>query len=146
MINVTNLLIESWYELLNNNVTVDAITIPVYRTSAPVDEKNDYIIIRKESETEVPLGSRIWTKPIIITDVVTHFANTHRDDKATKIDSAICALWSGSILNNNLPEKSGIQISNVYKQSVNYLEEFTKAEYIYRIITRYRHDILQHKN
>lgn len=146
MINVTNLLIESWCELLNNQVIVNTQTIPVYRTSAPIDEKGNYIVVRKESETEIPLGSRVWTKPIIITDVVTAFPNTHRDDVATEIDSKISELWSGAILNNNLPVKAGIQISNVYKQTVNYVNEFTKSGYIYRVITRYKHDILQHKN
>lgn len=141
MINVTNLLMESWYELLNENISVN-----VYRTNAPVTEKGNYVVLRKESESEVPLGSRIWTKPIMVVEIVTRFPNSNRDDVSGDIDNEISQLWSGAISNNNLPVQSGIQISNVYKQTVVFLDEFTGSEYIYRHITRYRHDITQHKN
>ncbi len=141
MINVTTPLMESWYELLHGNISVN-----VYRTNAPVTEKGNYVVLRKESESEVPLGSRIWTKPIIVVEIVTRFPNSNRDDVSGEIDNEISLLWSGAILNNNLPVKVGIQISNVYKQGVTFLDEFTGSEYIYRHITRYRHDITQHKN
>lgn len=137
MINVINPLMKSWYELLNDNLSVT-----VYRTNAPMSEKNDYVIIRFESESEGHIKLGLWTKPVVIVEVVTRHKNAVTDATANGIDSEISNLYR-SLIGNNLPGQSGIQIANVYKQNVVGLDEYDGSEYLYRHITRYSHDIFQ---
>jgi hypothetical protein len=138
MISTYNLLILSWYTLLNENISV-----PVYRTNIPKDEAGNYVLIRKESEREQPIGSRKWMKSIVIIEIVTKHPNSVEDETAGEIDNEITQLLAPGVKENGLPAQAGMQISNVYKDSVTCLDEYDGSNYIYRHITRYRHDITQ---
>jgi len=137
MINAQNPLMKAWYELLSGNISV-----PVYRTSAPLDEKGNYVLIRFESENEDHIKLGIWQRMVVIIDIVTRFKNTVTDESANIIDGEISGLYR-SLTGNNLPEQSGIQISNVYRESVRGLQEYDGAEYYYRLVARYSQSIFQ---
>ncbi len=137
MISVSNKVALAWYQLLKDNISV-----PVYRTNVPKSVSGDYVLIRKESESEEPVKSIKWTKPVIVVEIVTRHQNTVEDETAGEIDNEITQLYSPGFT-NDLPGQDGIQIINVYKQGTTFLDEYDGSEYLYRHITRYSHDIFQ---
>lgn len=142
MIDIEDKLMTAWVSLLNGNISV-----PVFDTSIPDHEaqEDSYVELRFESETEVPISSRFWTNAILITDVITRFKTIIDPKIARAINSEIIELLA-NVTGNNLPVQSGIQIGNVYKQSATSLQEFDGSKYYYRIVTRYKHDIIQPQN
>lgn len=133
-------LMEAWVRLLKGNITV-----PVFDEGVPDDTKGNYVLLRIESETEQPIGSRYWTKPIVITDIVTEFGTIVNPKTARAINSEIKGLLVDKDNNNKLNGLPDIQIDNVYVLNSLVINERTPSKYYYRIVTRYRHDIIQVK-
>ena len=141
MIDPSDKLIEAWARLLSGNISV-----PVYDEGVPDDVKGNYVLLRVESQVEQPLGSRYWSKPIVITDVVTVFGTIADPKVARGINSEIYNLVVEKFENNNLNGLPDIEIDNVYNAGSVIINERTSSKYYYRIVTRYRHDIIQLKN
>lgn len=140
MIAVTNIVAKAWMELLKGNISV-----PVYPTNALPSEDGNYVLIRKESQSQQPVKSRMWDHPIIIIEIVTKFQKIIDDSVAGAIDNEIRNLWAAPYT-SNLPAQSGIDICNVMEDSKTFIDEYDGSHYYYRIITRFRHDIIQLNN
>lgn len=138
MINVLNKVMDSWYALLNGNLSIDGTTIPVYRVDAPSDAPSFYVVIRPESSTDVSNNHSFVTNPVIISEVVTKFPSGEliRDDIAARIDSLIANLISPTPSSIGLSAQSGIQIVSVKRSEETYLPEDDGSNRYYRIITR----------
>lgn len=139
MIDATDKLMESWVSLLTG------ISVPVYDESVPIAEKGNYVQLRIEGETEQPIGSRFWTKPVFITDVVTRFSSIVNPKIARGINTEIIERVVANE-SNNLPIEAGLQFGNLYKQRSDIINEYDGSRYYYRIVTRYKLDIIQQKN
>lgn len=140
MIDIEDSLMTAWITLLDGNISV-----PVYDTAVPDSESGNYLQLRFESETEQPISSRFWTKPVMIVEAVTVFQTVIDPKIARGIMNEVSVLLA-NVTSNNLPAQSGLQIGNVYKQSVSPIEEFDGSKYWYRIPARYKHDIIQPQN
>lgn len=136
MRNVANLLLKSWFELLDNKISV-----PVYRTDAPPDATN-YVLLRAESETDRSNNQNSVTAPIIITEVVCLFSVRIDDTVAQGIDDEVAQLLFPAGPVHNLPAQDGIQITNVKRFNATYLPEDDGTFRIHRIITRHLHRVV----
>lgn len=121
-INVTNLVMKAFYEMLNGHVNVGT-AIPVYRVNAPITEEGHYILLRVESETYRSNNSKFVSYPVIITEVVTRFAIAIKDGVAADIDNEIVALLYPSIGQLGLPLQNDIQITSVERVNATYIPE-----------------------
>lgn len=138
MIDVQDKLMAAWVQLLDG-----VISVPVFDTAVnDKDGSKNHVLLRFESETEQPISSRYWTKPIMIVDVVTVF-QTIIDPKVARAIANEVAILVGTTEGVSLPAQSGMQIGNVYKQSTVPINEFDGSKYYYRIVSRYSHDINQ---
>lgn len=137
MIDVQDKLMTAWVELLDGSISV-----PVYDTSVPDTHSGNYVVLRLESETEQPISSRYWTKPVMVVDIITVFQTVIDPKIARGIANEIAGLV-GVMEGVSLPEQTGMQIGNVYKVSTIPIEEFDGSKYYYRIVARYKHDINQ---
>lgn len=139
MIDATDKLMESWVSLLTG------ISVPVFDESVPDSVKGNHVVCRIEGETEQPIGSRFWTKPVFITDVVTCFPTIVNPKIARGINTEIIERVVAN-QSNNLPLQTGLQFGNLYKQRADIINEYDGSKYWYRIVTRYKLDIIQQKN
>lgn len=141
MINVTNKVLKAWYELLAGNLSV-----PVYRVDAPNTEEGNYVLLRVESDSRRDNFHRDFSKPVIITEIVTKFPGAGMiDDSVTgDIDTEISMLLFPGVPNrHNLPAQSGIGIIDVNRANATYLPEDDGAFKYHRLVTRNLHLVEQ---
>jgi hypothetical protein len=138
MKNVTGLLLNAWYDLLNGNISV-----PVYRTDAPPEEEGNFVLLRVESEVDNSNNQKFVTNPVIITEVVTKFKARIDDGLAIEIDSEIGELVKPTSATLALPVQTGIQVVDVRRENSTYLPEDDGTFRYNRIITRNIHRVLQ---
>lgn len=136
--NINNKVLKAWYELLHNNISV-----PVYRTDAPASEEGNYVLIRKESDSETSNNSAFVTRPVIITEVVTRFSASIDEGVAQEIDDEIAQLLYPSAGQNGLPIQTDIQITTVNRVNATDIAEDDGTFKYYRIVTRNVHRVLQ---
>jgi len=136
MINPGNKILKSWYELLNNNLSV-----PVYRYSAPADEDGNYVLLRMESSTIIPNNHQFGHQQVLITEIVTknNGGGLIDDSLAGNIDTEIGDLLYSSTFQHNMPMQDDIQIISVTRQNQTYLPEDDGVNQILRLITRNVH-------
>lgn len=138
MINVTNKVLDAWFALLDGNITV-----PVYRIDAPATETGNYVLLRAESDFDVPNNHKWVSTPVIISEVVTKFAIMIDDSVAAEIDSEIAGLLYDSPSQHNLPAQDGIQIVAVKRRDQTYLPEDDGTDRYLRLIVRNVHRVEQ---
>lgn len=138
MINPGHLILKAWFELLDGEISV-----PVYRTDAPPEETGNYVLLRMESSTDRRNNHFNVTSPVLITEVVTKYANRINDAEVFEIDSEIGTLLSSTAATHNLPEQEGIQIVSVIRQSVTVIPEDDGTHRYNRLITRNIHRVVQ---
>lgn len=136
--NVVDLLLNSWYELLNGNISK-----PVYRTSVPSNERGHYVLLRKESETKTPIKSAVIKNPVVVVDIRTRFDNMIDDSIVDGIDNEIETLYTTLPNKHNLAEQTGMHITSVDRQQTIYIDEDDGKNKLYRHVTRYSHSITQ---
>lgn len=138
MRNVTGLLMNSWFELLNGNISV-----PVYRVDAPPTEDGNYVLLRVESDTDSSNNQNFVTNPVIITEVVTRFAARIDDAMAGDIDNEIGILVKSRSSTHNLPAQTDIQIVDIRRLNATYINEDDGTNRYHRLITRNLHRVVQ---
>jgi hypothetical protein len=126
---------QAWYDLLNGNVTVNAVAIPVSRTNVDIDEEASFILLRKESGGDQKNKSSAFRTFTLIVEIVTQFGVIINDKKVDDIDEQIRGLvWNGR--QNNLGVDGLIDID---PGNPIYLDEDDGTLKIYRKITRFFH-------
>lgn len=138
MINPGHLILKAWFELLN-----EEISVPVYRTDAPPEENGNYVLLRMESSTDRRNNHFNVTNPVLITEIVTKYANRINDAEVFEIDSEIGTLLSSAAATHNLPEQEGIQIVSVIRQNETVIPEDDGTHRYNRLITRNIHRVVQ---
>lgn len=138
MINPGHLILKSWFELLDGEISV-----PVYRTDAPPEEKGNYVLLRLESSTDRRNNNANVTMPVLITEVVTKYDTMINDSDVFLIDSEIGMLLSSDPATHNLPVQAGIQIVDVVRQNETVIPEDDGTHRYNRLITRNIHRVLQ---
>ena len=134
----------SWYELLNGNITYNTQPVNVYRTDVFVTEDNHHIIIRVESRTNDNNNRRFVDQPVIITEVVTKFRAAIDDGVAGEIDEQIERLLYQSTPGlHSLPPQDDIVITAVNRQNATYLPEDDGTFRYNRLITRNVHRVVR---
>lgn len=128
----------SWYELLNGNISV-----PVYRTDAPSGFDGHYVLLRVESDTDSSNNQEFVTNPVIISEVVTKFAARIDDGLAIEIDSEIGIRLKSKSSTHNLPAQPDIQIVDVRRSNASYINEDDGESRYHRLITRNLHQVVQ---
>lgn len=129
--NSTVKLLNAWYVLLNGNISKN-----VYRVDAPATETGDYVLLRAESETDATNNNRHVSNIVIITEVVTRHSIKIDDSVAPGIDDEIVSLLFTAPGVNNLPAQTGIQITDVRRESGTYINEDDGTVRIHRLVTR----------
>jgi len=139
MINVTNRLLNSWFELLNGNLSV-----PVYRYDAPAIETGNYVLLRTESDADDSNNQKFVSIPVVITEVVTKFSTMINDSLAVEIDEEIGELlYPTTPAHHALPAQDDIQIVSVTRRDATYLPEDDGANRYLRLVTRNVHRVEQ---
>lgn len=138
MINPGHKILTAWFELLNGNLSV-----PVYRTDAPVNAPDKYVILRMESGTDRRNNQANVTNPVLITEVVTKYDVMINDADIFEIDTEIGLLLSSTPATHNLPIQPGIQITSVIRQNETILPEDDGSRRINTLITRNIHRVVQ---
>lgn len=138
MRNTAGLVMNSWYELLNGNISV-----PVYRMDAPPEQDGHYVLIRVESDGERSNNQAFVTNPVIITEVVTKFRARIDDGLAIEIDSEIGVLLKTNAATHNLPSQDDIEIVQVRRLNATYINEDDGTHRYHRLITRNLHRVVQ---
>jgi hypothetical protein len=138
MRNVTGLLMASWYELLNGNISV-----PVYRVDAPPTEEGNYLLLRVESDSDRSNNQEFVTNPVIITEVVTKFSVRIDDGLAGEIDNEVGVLVKSRSATHNLPAQTDIQIVDIRRLNATYINEDDGTFRYHRLITRNVHRVVQ---
>lgn len=134
MRNVATKLLNSYFALLNGNVSV-----PVYIENVPDDESGNYIELRVESESDVERNDKSWIKEVIvIADIVTVFDTMTNPDLANSIDNEVgTLLCTTPFSGHNLAPQTGVQINRVQIDDATYLQEDDGVRKYFRKITRY---------
>lgn len=137
-------LMNSWYNLLNQNVTYNSAIIPVYKEDAPADATSHYILLRAEGETDQSANHQFHFASVVVVDVVTvHKNNIKRsivDDISTQIFNLVFPVKNA----NALPAQQNIQILNAKQDTTTYLyEDDGVTDKVYRKVIRYSHTIIK---
>lgn len=136
--NVKGKIMNSWYELLNGNISV-----PVYRVDAPPTEDGNYVLLRAESNTDDNNNQSFISKPVIITEVVAKFSVRIDDQVASDIDGEIAALLNTIPSTHNLPAQDDIEIVDVRRLNDTDIYEDDGTFRYHRLITRNLHRVVQ---
>lgn len=138
MINPGGKILAAWYSLLNGS-----LPIPVYRTDAPPDAPEQYVLLRLESSTDARNNHSNVTNPVLITEIVTRFDARIDDEQIFFYDTLIGQALSSSPATHNLPIQSGIQIVTVVRRDQTVLPEDDGTYRYNRLITRNVHRVLE---
>lgn len=137
-------LMNAWYELLNENITYNSATIPVYKEDAPASATSHYILLRAEGETDQSNNHQFHFASVVVVDVVTFHINNVKRSVVDDISTQIFNLVFPSNNANALPEQESIQILNVKQDTTTYLyEDDGVTDKVYRKIIRYSHTIIK---
>ena len=148
MIETADKLSNSWYALLNDQITYSGKTVKGYKEDAPEDTDTSptvsehYYIIRVEGETDQSNKKSFVNDTVVIVDIVTKFENNVNravvDNIAGQIDALVLPTQQ-----TGLAAQSGMQILNVKRETTNYLREGDNINNYYRKVSRYNHRLLQ---
>ena len=140
--NVMNPLVESWFSLLDGNLTYNSIDVNVYMEDPDNDEENHHVLIRAESETDDSNKHSFITRPVIVIDIITYHPVSINRAVVDNIDDQIRGLVFPT-RKHDLPPLQDLQITNVIPEGGSYLTEDDGTKRIYRKTTRYTHRITQ---
>ena len=138
MLNPGGKILAAWYALLNG-----VLPIPVYRTDAPPDAPDQYVLIRMESSTDKRNNQSNVTNPVLITEIVTKFDVRIDDEQVFFYDTLIGQALSSNPATHNLPPQLGIQIVTVVRRDQTVIPEDDGSRRINRLITRNVHRVLE---
>ena len=135
----------AWFNKLSGNITISSNQVKVFREDADGSPGNFYIVIRAESSTNESVADAHFTRPIIITHIVTRFSGQTgiKDDILESIDEQIKELVITSANNDGLTDPSGFQFLCVSPQSESYLTEDDGQYKYYQKIVRWEHLVTQ---
>lgn len=142
MKNVMQQLVDSWYDLLDVNLSYDSREVKVYKEDADSEDDFHFVEIRAESETDSSNKQSFVTNPVVIIDIITVHAVNVKRSVVDEIDDQIRELLFPT-RQCALPALTGLQILNVKPQSATYLNEDDGTKKYYRKITRFIHTIYQ---
>ena len=135
----------AWFDKLDGAITISGNPVKIFREDADGNAGNYYVIIRAESSTDESTADAHFTRPIIITHIVTKFSGQTgiKDDILESIDEQIKELVIPVQNNDGLTDPSGFQILNVSPQSESYLPEDDGQYKYFQKIVRWEHLITQ---
>jgi hypothetical protein len=136
MINTTGLLMNAWYQLLNNG------GLSVYKEDVPENVEGNYVLIRAEGGTSMNNKRSFADETVIVVDIVTQFQTMIDRSEVETIDNTINGLILPT-MQNGLTAQSGMQILNVNRETFTYLTETDNEKKYYRKVSRYVHTIYQ---
>jgi hypothetical protein len=136
MINTTGLLMNAWYQLLNNG------GLSVYKEDVPENVDGNYVLLRAEGGTSQNNKRSFADETVIVVDIVTQFQSMIDRSEVETIDNTINGLILPT-MQNGLTAQSGMQILNVNRETFTYLTETDNEKKYYRKVSRYVHTIYQ---
>jgi hypothetical protein len=136
MINTTGLLMNAWYQLLNN------AGLSVYKEDVPENVEGNYVLLRAEGGTSMNNKRSFADETVIVVDIVTQFQSAIDRSEVETIDNTINGLILPT-MQNGLTAQSGMQILNVNRETFTYLTETDNEKKYYRKVSRYVHTIYQ---
>lgn len=148
MINTMDKLLDSWFDLLDGNITYSGKSVKVYKEDTPEDldttptVSEHYILLRAEGESDQSNKRSFVFDSVVIVDIVTKFNNNINRSVVENIDGQVTALVLPTH-QTGLGTQSGMQILNVERETSNYLAETDNKDKYYRKVSRYNSRILQ---
>jgi hypothetical protein len=135
----------AWYNKLSGNITISGSQVKVFREDADSSPGLYYVVIRAESSTDESTADAHFTRPIIITHIVTRFSGQTgiKDDIVESIDEQIKELAIPTQNNDGLTDPTGFQFLCISPQSESYLTEDDGQYKYFQKIVRYEHLITQ---
>ena len=131
------LVMDSWYSLLNGNVTYDSAEVPVYKEDAPYTTSGHYILLRAEGQTWAANKTVFADNVVVIVDVVTVFKHNINRYVVDSIDEQIFNLVFQTPSIHLLDQPAGKTIDGVVRETSTYIEENDGVNSIYRKVSRY---------
>jgi len=135
----------AWVTKLSGNITISGNQVKIFREDADASPGSYYVVLRMESSTDESTADAHFTRPVLITHIVTKFSGQTgiKDDILESIDDQIKVLVIPTANNDGLTDPSGFQILNVSPQSESYLTEDDGQYKYYQKIVRWEHQIIQ---
>lgn len=136
MTNIAGELLEAWYTLLNDNLSV-----PVYRGDA-FTTAGDFVLLRFESEADAKNRTSFATNAVIVVEVVTKHDTYVNETLGFTVDREIKGLVYDNPREHNIVTSS-FQVTNVTFGGSTSIYEDDGNVRLHRLITRYNHRIKQ---
>lgn len=135
-------LLNSWFDLLEDQLTFDSKPVIVYPGDPANNDYFHHVILRAESETDSSNKSLFVTKPVITVDIVTVHPVSINKSVVNNIKNQVLQLLYPT-RKCALPPLVGLQITNVIPESSTYLENDDGTRKYHRNVTRFIHRITQ---
>lgn len=142
MKNVMQQLVDSWFALLDGNLTYDSTPVKVYKEDAANSDTFHFVEIMAEGETDASNKSSFVTNAVVVIDIITVHPVSVKRSVADNIDDQIRQLLFPT-RQCALPALTGLQISNVVPRNSTYLNQDDGTKKYYRKIIRFSHRINQ---
>jgi hypothetical protein len=143
MKNVMQSLVNSWFELLDGNLSYDGHDVNVYKEDADNTDAFHHVEIKAESETDDSNKTAFVTNAVVTIDIVTVHPVSVQRSIVDSIDDQIRGLLFPTGRQHALPALTDLQISTVKAQGGSYLKDDDGTKRYYRKVTRFIHRINQ---
>lgn len=140
MISLWQKISDAWMATLNGNVSVS-----VFATDVLNAQKDSYILLEGESDTEQSIKSIGWNSVVMRVKIVTFFETLIDQRVAYAIDTEVEELVRG-IPGSQLVKQDDIQILEVIRQQSVPLSYTNSNRKVFEINTRYSNSIFQKLN
>lgn len=138
---------DSYFDLLEGNITYNGTTIPVYDEEADETGNDFYIIVSTVTDAYIPVKTKFFNEVTILIDVVTTFdVKMYSGSDPQPKMKEICDVITGKILNlvkptrdtTGIADNSDFQVIDVKKESSQHFPVFdTETKKIIRRLTRF---------
>ena len=144
MEDIMDQLVNSWYDLLNGNLTYDSRQVKVSGVDAANDNSFHHVEIRPESEAFDFNKRSFVTNAVIVLDIVTvHSVAVNKSIVNNIYNQVMQLVFPARPGGHALPALTGLQISTITPQGGSYLEEDDGTKKYYRKVIRFIHRINQ---
>lgn len=135
-------LIPAYFDILDGNISVQGITLPVYDAEAPANENGDfgsYILLGDRSSQQTQAKGRFTSEVFLLVDVCIKGNNFGFEDSEDAANQIMQLINSDA----NPDCTPDFQVVTTSIQSTNNLTGINKTDNVFRTLIRYRHLVNQ---
>jgi hypothetical protein len=132
-------LIPAYYSALNNQITVNSTTLPVYDGMVPPNGSASYVLIGERFVSQLQAKCDFLTECYVSIDIVLKGSDYGYLECDEAVDQVLAIINS----DDNVVPTSGIQVVTTSVQSINDLSQLNATEQVFRTIIRFKNTVSQ---